>query len=112
MKLGKVFGDANDDIASDVAKQMRTDVEKFRERLWLIELLTTEAMVKKTHHWKDIFKECEINEIEPNDEMSLQILIDAGLPNFREIIEEISRRADKQWSIEKKLNLIVEKLKD
>lgn len=75
---------------------MRSDVEKFREKLWMIELLTTEAMVKKTHHWKDIFKECEITqEIEPNDEMSLQTLVDAGLEKFREIIEEISRRADK-----------------
>jgi dynein heavy chain len=51
-------------------------VEKFRERLWLIELLTTEAMTKKTSHWKDVFKDCNIAEIEPNDEMSLQILID------------------------------------
>jgi len=67
----KLFADANDEIASNVAKEMKTDVEKFRERLWLIELLTTEAMTKKLSHWKDIFKECNIQEIEPNDEMSL-----------------------------------------
>lgn len=96
---------------------MRTDVEKFRERLWLIELLTTEAMTKKLSHWKDIFreiqaKESKVNEIEPNDEMSLQGLIDCGLPDHRDVIEDVSRRADKQWGIEKKLNEIVEKLKD
>jgi dynein heavy chain len=34
------------------------------------------------------------------------------LLEHREIIEDISRRADKQWGIEKKLNEIVEKLKD
>jgi dynein heavy chain len=39
---------------------MRNDVDKFREKLWLIELLTTEAMIKKLSHWKDIFKECNI----------------------------------------------------
>ena len=44
--------------------------------------------------------------------MTLQIIIDAGLEKHREIIEEVSRRADKQWGIEKKLNEIVEKLKD
>lgn len=37
----------------------------------MIELLTTEAMIKKPAHWKDIFKECNIQEIEPNDEMNL-----------------------------------------
>lgn len=94
-KLYKIFGDSNDEIAANVAKEMRTDVEKFREYLWLIELLTTEAMIKKPQHWKDIFKECQINEIEPNDEMSLQIIIDNKLMDHKEIIEEISRRADK-----------------
>ena len=77
----------------------------------MIELLTTEAMIKKPHHWKDLWKECNLPEIEPNDEMSLQILIDSKLPSFREIIEEVSKRAEKQYGIEKKLNEIVEKIK-
>ena len=91
---------------------MRADVEKFREYLWIIELLTTEAMIKKPQHWKDIFKECHLKEIEPNDDMSLQVLIDGKLLEHRDIIEEISRRADKQWSIEKKINEIIEKLRE
>ena len=62
-----------------VAKEMKQDVEKFREKLWMIELLTTEAMIKKPAHWKDIFKECNIQEIEPNDEMNLQVLIESGI---------------------------------
>ena len=45
----------------------------------MIELLTTEAMIKKPAHWKDIFKECNIQEIEPNDEMNLQVLIECGI---------------------------------
>ena len=44
--------------------------------------------------------------------MTLQVLIDLKLANFREIIEEISKRAEKQYNIEKKLNEIVEKMKD
>ena len=67
----KLFSDAGDDTAANIAREMKHDVEKFRERLWLIELLTTEAMIKKPAHWKDIFKECELPEIEPNDEMCL-----------------------------------------
>lgn len=47
------------------------DIEKFREKLWVIELLTTEAMIKKPNHWKELFKECDLPEIEPNDEMTL-----------------------------------------
>ena len=40
------------------------------------------------------------------------MIIDSGLGEHREIIEDVSRRADKQWQIEKKLNEITEKLKD
>lgn len=35
-----------------------------------------------------------------------------GLANYREQIEEISKKAEKQWSLEKKLNGIVEILKN
>ena len=63
--------------------------------MWMIELLTTEAMIKKTHHWKDLFKECGLVQVEPNDEMSFQMLIDSKLYLYREIVEETSRRAEK-----------------
>ena len=111
-KLLKIFNDSEDEIATSICKELKQDVEKFREKMWIIELLTTEAMIKKLSHWKDIWKECELNEIEPNDEMTLQVLIEAKLQNFREIIEEISKRAEKQYGIEKKLNEIVEKMKE
>ena len=44
--------------------------------------------------------------------MSLQIIIDNKLMDHKEIIEDISRRADKQWNIEKKINEIIEKIKE
>lgn len=31
----------------------------------------------------------------PNEEMSLKVLIDAGLDQYRDIIEEVSKRAEK-----------------
>ena len=112
MRLQKTFNDLEDDVAGSVSKELRQDIELFREKLWLIELLTTEAMIKKPAHWKEIFKECEIQSIEPNDEMSLQILVELKLGSYRSIIEDISKKAEKQWNIEKKLNEITEKMKD
>ena len=95
-KLIKIFSDDEDELATSIAKEMKADVDRFREKMWLIELLTIEAMVKKLGHWKDLWRECGIqNEIEPNDEMTLQVLIDNKLTNFKEIIEEISKRAEK-----------------
>lgn len=43
--------------------------------------------------------------------MTFQVLIESKLSQYREIIEEVSKRAEKQYSIEKKLNEIVEKMK-
>ena len=68
-------------------------------------------MIKRPLHWKDLWKECDLPAIEPNDEMTLNLLMDSGLYNFREIIEEVSVRADKQYTIEKKLNEISDKLR-
>ena len=50
-----------------------------REKLWVIELLTTEAITKKPQVWKDIFRECNSPDIIPNDDMNLNIIIEAGI---------------------------------
>ena len=46
--------------------------------------------------------------LEPNDELTLSYVIELGLDNYREQIEEISKKADKQYSLEKKLNIMIE----
>ena len=49
-----------DEKAGLVAYDMKTHIEKFIENLWVIELLTTEAMSnprKSAPHWKELFKE-------------------------------------------------------
>lgn len=38
--------------------------------------------------------------------------MNVGLADHKEVIEEISKKADRQWSLEKKLNLITEVLKN
>ena len=43
--------------------------------------------------------------------MTLLLLIDHGLAGFKEKIEEITKRVEKQWNFEKKLNEIQEKIK-
>ena len=45
----------------------------------MIELLCTEVMIKKPIYWKEIFERCQINEIDPNDDMSLKILSEIGM---------------------------------
>ena len=50
----------NDDTAKNVTLDMRYDVDQFRKNLWMIELLTTEAMTnpkKSIPHWREIFRE-------------------------------------------------------
>lgn len=47
LRLSKVFEDCDDQNAMKVLRELRNDVEKMREKLWVIELLTTEAIIKK-----------------------------------------------------------------
>jgi hypothetical protein len=44
--------------------------------------------------------------------MSLKMLTDLGMFNFREAIEEISKRVEKQYSLEKKMNEMIDNLKE
>lgn len=41
----------------------------------------------------------------------MKVILDLKLDEFREEIEEISKKAEKQWGLEKKLNGIIEELK-
>ena len=79
-------------------------------------------MVKKPIYLKEVFQKCEIQPIEPNDDMSLKVytfmitnfkmLMDHGMMNKREEIEEVAKRVEKQWAIEKKMNEMIDQLKE
>jgi hypothetical protein len=58
--------------------------------MWMIELLTSEVMIKKPNYWKEVFQRCDVNPIEPNDDMSLKVLSDIGMFQFQDEIMEIS----------------------
>lgn len=49
---------------------MKQELDSLKENLWMIELLTVEAMIKRPHHFKDLLKLCRISNLEPNLEMS------------------------------------------
>lgn len=112
LKLQKSFGENEEEDAGVIARALRTDIEKFKQDLWLVELLTTEAMIKKPAYWKDVFKETGLAPIDINDDLSFSKLISNKFLEYKEQIEEVTRRVEKQWNIEKKLNEIIEKLKD
>jgi len=80
--------------------------------MWIIELLATEVMVKKPIYLKEVFQKCEIVPIEPNDDMSLKMLIDHGMMEKKEEIEEVAKRVEKQWAIEKKMNEMIDQVKE
>ena len=83
----KEFDNLNNDNASNIITAMKEDIEKFREILWLVELLTTDALIKKPHYWKEISDACKLskeNKLEPNDELTLKVILDLGLDQFRE----------------------------
>ncbi len=49
---------------------MKKEMDQLRDNLWMIEFLTIEAMIKRPNHFKDLFLECKLPIIEPNDEMN------------------------------------------
>lgn len=77
----------------------------------MIELLSIEAFIKRPFYWKELFKECAMKEVEPNDDLTLAVLMTKGILSCREKVEEISRRVDKCWNIEKKLNEMLDKMR-
>ena len=53
----------------------------------------------------------KLQEMELNDDLSLDKLLNNKFSDHRGIIEEVSKKAEKQWQIEKKLKDMEEKLK-
>ena len=75
MKLSKLFLELSDENHQMITREFRRDIDQIREKLWVIELLTVEAFIKKPSHWKELFKECRIPDIEPNEDMTFTVLI-------------------------------------
>jgi dynein heavy chain, axonemal len=110
LRIQKIFMDSQEENAFKITSLLKDDIEKFKENLWLVDYLTQEAFQKKPIYWRDLFRECDLIYIEPSLDMSLAQLIEHGLVNHRERVEDLAMRAEKQWGIEKKLTEIQEKV--
>jgi len=113
IKLQKLFTDMEAEDALKVASDLKELVQSFKLKSWIIELLTKDAFVKKPIYWKEIFTKLEISSIEFSEEMSFnQLLNEARLGEHRDYLTDLSSRAEKQYGLEKKLNEMVDHLKD
>jgi len=112
IKLQKTFQENKEEDAFNVTKLFQEDNQAFRENIWLIELLTTEAMIKKPGTWKEIFLKCNVQASVETDDITLfKVINDYHLLECQDTIREISDKVGQQWKIEKKLNEIKELLK-
>ena len=114
-KLKKVFDGVSDE-ALQVVNDGREDIITFKKKMPLIELMTTEAMLRKKDnnliYWKEVFVACGLDE-EPKEDTTLDEMVNMGLLDKEKMekIEEISRTAEKQWALETKLNEMIEKIR-
>ena len=83
---------------------MREELDKIKDKIWIIEALTSEAMMqkKKDHHW-ELFKELGRNDLESNDDLTLDLIIELGLHIQKSQIEDYNKKVTKQMNLEKKL---------
>lgn len=78
--------------ANLIAQTFIEDVNGFKTNLWIIDLLTTEVMVKKLGYWKEFFQKIDKAPVEPNDDMCLKTLTDMDIFSVREEVEDFSQR--------------------
>ena len=72
-KLLKFFKDVQENAnALQVATMLKEQLHVFKGEMWLIELLTTEALQKKPAYFKEVFKECDLPVMEPSDELTFE----------------------------------------
>ena len=109
-RLMKFFADCSEE-ATQVLKDLKVEIDKFRAQMPLIELLTTEAIHKKPQTWQEIYEKCGLNEKEVTENFNLNYFVEINLLQHREVLEEISKKAEKQWAIEKKLTEMNDKVK-
>jgi hypothetical protein len=90
---------------------LRSQIEAFSKNLPLIKSFTSEAILEED--WKEIQQLVSPVVTGPfeRDEIKVQQFIDLDLYQFSEEIEEIAMRAEKKWSLAKKLKEMKEEMK-
>jgi dynein heavy chain len=91
---------------SACATQLREDTGQFRQYLPVMVALATPALKQVSGagpHWEKVSSLMEVPPIEPGEHLTLESLIEQGVTNCVEGIEEISMHATKQFGLEKNL---------
>lgn len=70
-----------------------------------------EVLIKKLNYWPEFWAFVNKPPQEPNEDFCLKYFLDLKAETFRESIEEFSQKVQKEYSLEKKLNSMIETLK-
>ncbi|CAD8161959.1 unnamed protein product [Paramecium pentaurelia] len=106
--LLKYFQDQSNDKALRLLNDLKKDLDKFKEVMWLIEFLNCEAIQKKPKIWDEIYAICGYL----GDDITLNQLLEHNYLQFKIQIEDISKKATYSYDIEKRLNAVVDKCKE
>ncbi|CAD8045721.1 unnamed protein product [Paramecium sonneborni] len=110
MILSNTFKEISDENGQSVTRGFRRALDAFKDNLWVVETLAIEAFTKKPVLWRELFKECRIQNFDPKEDFSLQSLIQRGILNVKEQVVQLSQKVEKGWNIEKRLNEMYDKL--
>ncbi|CAM9362495.1 unnamed protein product [Pylaiella littoralis] len=86
--------------AAKCAAQLREDTTAFREHLPVIQALASPAL--KSRHWETLSEKTG-STIEPDEELTLQQLVDTNVGQHIETIHEVCVAAEKEYGLEKAL---------
>ena len=89
--------------ASNCASQLREDTTEFKKHLPVIQSLASKAL--KPRHWA-LFNELFNSDIDIEEDLTLQQLLDLDAAKHIDAIQEITIRADKEYNLEKNLNIM------
>ena len=93
-----------DQNGAKLASSLRDDCEAFKLYLPLVHALATPAM--KRRHWIRLCE--EVLEANVDKHCSLELLVELGVIEHLDMIEAISLRAEKEYSVERNLRIMQE----
>lgn len=106
-KLAKTLHD--NPAARRIAEMVRAKVEKFRQFVPVLQTVCNKGLQQR--HWAAI-SELVGTEIVVTPELTLNDMIEAGLPKFTTQLEDISASATKEYELEKNLRKMKEEWAD
>lgn len=83
---------------------LRAETTEFRKNMPVIQSLASKAL--KSRHWDEL-SELLGKEINPDDELTLQALLDLDAAKYIESIQEITTAAEKEYNLERNLKLMI-----